>query len=180
MADSDALLPVRLIHNRAASPDDDDLVFKPTGVTSSSTHAIDISLHDESGNAYSGTNPLPVTLEASEGTEVCDYNTTAAVAKDATANHDYTVTAAKTFYGSSAWVSASGKIKVEFQVETAPAAGTYNTEFVAFNSVSNPNIELPLDKICGVQVATAIVRIAITNIDNQAQDVYSTLAGIES
>ncbi len=182
MADIDSKLPIRQIHNRAASPDDDDLVFTPTGVqgtADNTVHAMDISLFDENGDAYSGANPLPVTMDASEGDEICDYQTTAALAKDASADHDYAVTAAKTFIGERLWASASGKIKVELKVETAPASATFNTIFVAFNSTASPNIDISLDKICGEQVASADLRVSITNIDNQAQDVYSTLVGIE-
>lgn len=140
--------------------------------------ALDISLHDEDGEAYSANNPLPVTFEESEGVEVVDYNTSAAVAKDATVTHDYTVTALKKLIGEEAWVSGSGKLKAEIQLETAAAAGTYNTIFTAFNSTANPNVRIPLEKIVS-QAAGAIVRIEITNRDNQPQDVYSTLLAVE-
>jgi hypothetical protein len=142
--------------------------------------ALDISLHDENGEAYSGTNPLAVTLEASEGSEICDYDTAAAVVKDATDNHDYTVSGAVSFVGQRIWASASGKMKIEVQLETAAASGIFNTFAVAFNSTSNPNIDMPLDKICGAQVTGAIIRIIRTNLDNQAQDLYSTIMGIEA
>ena len=166
---------------RSANNDRTDQTEHLTSVEDSggTVRALDMSLHDEDGEAYSLTNPLPVAISESEGDEVCDYNTSAAVVKDASVNHDYTVTAATTFIGSRIWASGSGKMKVEVQLETAPAAGTYNTAFVAFNSTSNPNIDIPLDKICAKQVAGAIVRIVMTNRDNQAQDLYSTLVGIE-
>ena len=141
--------------------------------------AMDMSLHDEDGEAYTANNPLPVAISEFEGDEVCDYQTSASVASDASVNHDYAVTAAKTFIGSRVWVSGSGKLKVEVQLEDGPAAGTYTTKFVGFNSTSNPNVNIPLDKICGKQVATANVRLIITNRDNQPQDLYSTLVGIE-
>lgn len=142
--------------------------------------ALDISLHDEAGEPYSGSNPLPVTLEASEGTEKCDYNTAASVASDATSNHDYTVGGGVSFVGHRIWASASGKMKIEVQLETAAASGVFNTFAVAFNSTANPNIDLPLDKICGAQVTGAIVRVIRTNLDNQPQDLYSTIVGIEA
>jgi hypothetical protein len=140
--------------------------------------ALDMSLHDESGEAYTSNNPLPVTFEESENTEIVDYNTTAAVAKDAVVTHDYTTTALMKLIGEEAWVSGSGKLKAEIQIETAAASDTYNTVFTAFNSTANPNIRIPLEKIV-TQVAGAKVRIEITNRDNQAQDVYSTLLAIE-
>ncbi len=117
-------------------------------------------------------NPVPVEMVSDQaGDEICDYNTSSAVAKDASVNHDYTVTAAKTFLGEQVWVSGSGKLKVEVLVNAV-------SKFVGFNSTSMPNIEIPLKKICKAN-ATEVIRITITNRDNQAQDVYSTLLGLE-
>lgn len=129
-------------------------------------------LFDEAGSAFSLTNPLPVEMVSdASGDEICDYNTTAAVAKNASTNHDYTVTAAKTFLAHSIWASGSGKIKVEVLSNGV-------TIFVGFNSTANPNIEIPIGKMCKT-AATQVVRITITNLDNQAQDLYSTLTGLE-
>lgn len=135
-------------------------------------------LRDDSGNPF-GTEANPVyTAQAEDpGAEVEDYQTTATVAKDATANHDYTVTAAKTFKGIQLVVSASGEFKVELQKETAPASGIYDTIYTGFKQAADPSYILPLYKIFK-QVATANIRVAITNRDN-AQDLYSTLVGIE-
>lgn len=139
---------------------------------------LDVSLHDEAGQYYDADNPLPVTLEESEGDEINDYQTSASVPKNNSVTHDYTVTAGKTFVGDQAWITGSGKLKVEVQVETGVGAGTYDTKFVAFNSTANPNIEIPLLKRCKV-AAGVKVRIELTNRDNQPQDVYSTLTGVE-
>lgn len=63
-------------------------------------------LFDENGAAYTPANPLPVQIEANvSGDDVCDYQTSAAVAKDASVNHDYTVSVGKTFLGEEAWIS---------------------------------------------------------------------------
>lgn len=133
--------------------------------------SVQANLFDEAGVAFSETNPLPVNVvEVSEGDEVSDYQTSAAVAKNASVNHDYTVTAAKTFIGEMAWISGSGKLKAELLVN-----GT--SKFVGFNSTANPNIEIPLKKII-TGAATQVIRLTITNRDN-AQDVYSTLLGKE-
>jgi len=136
------------------------------------TDSVQANLFDETGTAFSGTNPLPVEMVSDQaGDEVCDYNTTAAVAKDASTNHDYVVTAAKTLLAESVWASGSGKMKVEVL-----SNGT--TIFVGFNSTANPNIDIPIKKICKT-AATQTFRITITNLDNQAQDLYSTLTGLE-
>lgn len=135
--------------------------------------AVAAHLFDETGTAYSAANPLAVEMVSDQlGDEICDFNTTAALAKDAsTTTHTYTVTAAKTFLAESVWASASGKIKVEVLSNGALI-------YVGFNSTANPNIDIPIKKICKT-AATQIVLITITNLDNQAQDVYSTLTGLE-
>lgn len=139
---------------------------------SAATDSVSAHLKDEAGVAFSAANPLPVVIASdAEGDEICDYKTTASVASDATVNHDYTVTAAKTFLGEEAWASASGEIKVELLVNGA-------VKFVGFSSASNKNVRIPLKKILKGQ-ATEAIRIAITNLENQAQDVYSTLLGLE-
>lgn len=137
-----------------------------------SADVVQANLFDEAGVAFSEANPLHVEVISDQhGDEVCDFNTSSAVAKNASVNHDYTVTAAKTFLSEQVWVSGSGKLKAEILINGAIV-------FVGFNSTSNPNIEIPMGKICKAG-ATEIVRVTITNRDQQAQDVYSTLTGLE-
>lgn len=134
--------------------------------------SVQANLFDSTGTAFSATNPLFTSAVSDQaGDEICDYNTSAAVAKNASVNHDYTVAAAKTFLAESVWITGSGKIKVE-------VLSNGSTIFVGFNSTANPNIDIPIKKICKT-AATQVVRITITNLDNQAQDVYSTLTGLE-
>jgi len=111
-------------------------------------------------------------VDSVAGNEVCDYQTSSSVAKNASVNHDYTVTGGTTFSGEEAWISGSGKLKVELLVDGA-------TKFVGFNSTSNPNIRIPLEKLLKAGAAE-VVRMTITNRDNQPQDVYSTLLGEEN
>jgi len=163
---------------RAVTPGDADQVEKLTAITSNDVHALDVALHDEDGNAFSASNPLPVTFVDSEGTEVNNYNTGAALAAGATSNHDYTVTAATTLKLSQIWASASGKMRIEVSIETAPASGVFVSRFVGFNSTSQPNIRIPVNE--NIEVAAGVkVRVARKNNDNQAQDVYSTISGHE-
>lgn len=129
------------------------------------------------GSAVSATNPLPVYLQDG-GTSVNNYNTASAIAAAATSNHDYTVTTAKTLHLSQFHASASGKLKIECQIETGAATGIFNTIFVGFNSTSSPNIDITLS--AETQVAAGVrVRIIRTNLDLAAQDVYSTTSGHE-
>lgn len=141
----------------------------------------DLSASQDNVAISDGTDTLAVNTDGSinvnvldqiPGTEVCEYNTSTSVAKNASVNHDYTVTAATTFFGSQAWVSGSGKLKAQLLVDSV-------VKFVGFNSTANPNIEIPLQKLV-TAAAGEVVRITITNLDKQPQDLYSTLLGEES
>jgi hypothetical protein len=131
------------------------------------------------GAAVSATNPVPVTISTTvAGTPIQNYNTASSLAVGATSNHDYTVTAAKTFNFQRIWASASGKLKVEVQIETGAATGVFNTRFVGFNSTGTPNIDITV--VSEVPVAAGVrVRVIRTNKDVLAQDVYSTIEGTE-
>jgi hypothetical protein len=112
------------------------------------------------------------------GCEIVDFQTSACIAKNASVNHDYTVTACTTFFGEELWVSGSGKLKVEASLQSACCACVYNTVFVGFNSTATPNIRIPLERMVK-QTSGLAVRLTITNKDG-TQDVYSTLTGVES
>lgn len=109
------------------------------------------------------------------GTEVVDFNTAAALASAATSNHDLVFATASKLY--QVLASASGKLKIEVQVETGAATGVFVTKAVAFNSTATPNIDINLSKYAAIPLG-AKVRIIRTNKDNQSQDVYSTIVGI--
>ena len=163
---------------RNATPSDTTQTQRITSVTNSTKRLLDVSMHDEDGAAYSTSNPLPVTSVDSEGDEINDHKAAAAIAKDATDDHDYTVTALKTLKLTQVECSGSGKIKVEIKVESGVGTGTFLTKFVQFNSTSNPNTKLTLRE--AITVAAGVkVRVAITNRDNQSQDLYSTISGHE-
>lgn len=131
------------------------------------------------GADVSPSNPVPVTISIdSPGSEIDAYNTASAVAAGATSNHDYTVTAGKTLLLSQIEASASGKMKIEVQIETGVASGVFTTRFVQFNSTSNPNMSLKIGPVIAV-AAGVRVRVIRTNKDLLAQDVYSTICGQE-
>lgn len=109
------------------------------------------------------------------GTEVVNYDTTAAVAAGATDNHDLVFATASRLY--QVLATASGKLKVEVQIETAASSGVFNTVAVRFNSTATPDCDMTLSKYAVIP-AGARVRVIRTNKDNQAQDVYSTIVGI--
>lgn len=115
---------------------------------------------------------INVVMQEDVGTEVVNYDTSSAIAGGASDNHDYTVTSGGKLFQILA--SASGKLKIEVQIETGSATNTFNTKAVAFNSTANPNIDLNLAKYASIPTG-ARVRVIRTNKDNQAQDVYSTI-----
>lgn len=168
-----------IAHTRSATPGDSTQNKRVTSVTGSGNReALDVAITDESGAPFTESNPLPVTMVDSEGSEVNDYNTSSALAAAGTSNHDYTVTVAKTLKLTEIWAAGSGKLKIEVQTETGVATGTFNTKFVGFNSTSFPNIQLPISE--AITVAAGVrVRVIRTNKDNQPQDVYTTICGHE-
>jgi hypothetical protein len=170
-----------IAHVRATTPADTDQTIRLTGkngTVDTTVWALDVSMHDQNGNAYTTSNPFPVYSVDSVGTPINNYQTSAAVAAGGTVNLDYTVTALKTLHLNGVWASASGKMKLEVKVETGVGTGTYVTKYVGFNSTATPNIEVDIKN--AILVAAGVkVRLTITNRDNQPMDVYSTLEGFE-
>lgn len=174
--------------NIAISDGTDTLAVNADGSINSVVTATDLDIRDlthvsDSVKVGDGTDFLAVNsdgsinvvIEENPGTEVVNYDTSAAVAGGATDNHDYTST---NFLLQGFYASASGKLKAELQIETGAATNVFNTYAVQFNSTANPNMEFMLKSAFQVP-AGARVRVIRTNRDNQAQDVYSTILGIE-
>jgi hypothetical protein len=165
-------------HVRNATPGDSHQTVRVTGVSNGTVHALDVALHDEDGAAYSLSNPMPVTIVPvpGEGTEIHSFDAGSGdVAAGATANHDYVCSADSLI--NKVWASASGKIKVEVQIN-ALGAGSFVTKAVAFNSTSNPNIEINFTPVLDV-ANTDVIRIVLTNLDKQPFAIYTTLLGIQ-
>ena len=129
------------------------------------------------GANVSGANPVPVTITgATTGTEVLDFDTAASVAAAATTTHTYTPTAASTLTLQHVAAAGSGKIKVEISLGTT---GAEVLKVVLFNSTANPNVDYVF--AAPQQLAdTESVKVVITNLDKQPQDLYSTIEGFES
>ncbi len=110
-----------------------------------------------------------------DGAEVVDYGSSLAVAAAATANFDYVVTDTKTFKGSFVTVGARGAAKIEI--------GTWDgTTFTVLKTVFqqpavNTPIAIPAVTLLGD--ATAAIRVAVTNNDKAASDLYCTIEGAE-
>jgi hypothetical protein len=148
------------------------------GATTAQVLRVASNLYDSTGTPYSATNPLPVTVDTVSGTAVDDYKDASSIAAAASDNHDYTVTTGKTLYFDQVICAASGKAKLQLAVETGVATGVFTTKFVQFNSTANTNIVVTLEDAIAV-AAGVRVRATLTNLDKQAQDLYSTICGHE-
>lgn len=124
-------------------------------------------------NADGSINVVP---QEDPGTEVVNYSVGVAIAGAASSNHDLVFTSASKLY--QVLSSASGKLKVEVQIETGSATNVFNTICVRFNSTATPDCDMTLTKYATIP-AGARVRVIRTNKDNQAQDLYSTIVAIE-
>jgi hypothetical protein len=163
--------------DRAAVKDKTTMNKRPSAVDGQDdVTALDVAIRHSDGDRISEEQPLPVYQTESPGDEIDDYDNAAAVAEDASANHDYTVSAAKTLKEVKASGSSTGFAAFELQVETAAASGVFNTVMKKFNSVSNPNVEFSYKKRVETGV---IVRLVKTNCDDDDTDLHSQIQGIE-
>ena len=94
--------------------------------------------------------------------------------KNNSANHDYTTV--NQFKNLEVDCSGSGYARFELQVETGPATGVFSTVMVKFNSTAQPNLKLAYNKLVA---SGLIVRVVKTNVDNQSQNLYSQITGLE-
>jgi hypothetical protein len=147
------------------------------GAPNTAANAWPISITN-GGAANSATNPVFVTMDTTPGTSINDFKTAVAIAAAGSDNHDYTVTAGKTFYFNQAESSASGKAKMHVEIETGVATGVFTSRFVQFNSTANPNMHVSLND--PIIVAAGVrVRLVMDNKDLVAEDIYSTISGFE-
>jgi hypothetical protein len=136
-----------------------------------------IRLFDEDNIAYSSNNPLPVTIEESEGAEIHDYDQAVEVLKSGgTSEHNFTP--ASEFLLSRVLFAGSGRMKVELQVETGVGTGIFETVAVGFSSTAKLSDAIELEKTKKV-ASGVIVKVIKTNLDNSDQDLYSTIIGVE-
>ena len=142
-----------------------------------------VRLFDEDNLAYTSNNPLPVSIEESEGVEIHDFNEAVDVARRVgntvtTENHDYTVSSGKTLLLEKFLASGSGRFKAELQIETGVAADTWDTKAVLLSSTASPSQEADLKR--SISVPTGVrVRVVKSNLDNDEQSLYSTIIGVE-
>lgn len=169
-------------HDENATPDETHQNLRITASRTGTKTGMHVALLDEDSVPYSDTNPVPVAITENEGAEIHDFDQASAVAKDATADHDYVVAngVSVLLYGYRA--SGSGKVKAELQIGDGAVAEVFATKDVSFNSTATPNVSgdffrVPI-KVVGTANGTTI-KLIKTNRDNQAQDLYSTFIIVE-
>lgn len=168
-----------IVSDRDASPSESTMNKRPTAVSGDSDKvALDVAISLSNGNNITEDSPLPVYVTESVGDEIIDFNEAVDIVKNSTSNHDYTVSALKELRFLNVEASASGKAKFELQVETAASSGVFNTIGVQFNSTSNPNVKFNVKRPATIATGV-VVRLVKTNLDNQAQSIYSTINGVE-
>lgn len=161
---------------RAASPALSDMLKRITAISNGTVHAMDISLHDENGAAYSYSNPLNVVVAESSGTELQDYfEDVSDVAVGGTHVHTYTVPSLKTLKLDQILSAGSGRAKI--LIETSQDGTTFTKLATRFNSTANPNCDTTLSRIVSIPAAGK-VRVTMTNLDESAFTMYSTIIGV--
>ena len=169
-----------IAHVRNATPDDTHQTNRVTSIQNSTVIALDVSMHDEAGAAYSEDNPLPVTQVGigDAAPQVHDFQRTDDVVRNATTDHIYTVTAGKILHLLEWKIIGSGKIKGELFIETGVATDTYTLVDVDFNSTSSPSEITEYMK--EFEVAAGVrVKITLTNRDWCTFDIFSFINGYE-
>jgi hypothetical protein len=148
-----------------------------TDLDSLAGNAIDLG----AGNAGSATQrviiasdqpAIPVDISgSSDKTNVVDFDQSTATAAAATKSHSFTPAANTYFTGFSA--SGSGQARMEVKWGVTASETTKN---VQFSTKGNLNMKFELsDPVLLTSSDTVIIE--VTNTDNQAQDLYSTIEG---
>jgi hypothetical protein len=166
-----------VVHNRATTPSDSDLVKRVTGVSDGTVHCADVSLHDEDGKPYSKTNPIHVEMAPASGERIRNFLENVDVAKDGSVQHNYTV-AAYALDLSRVECSSSGKAKFTLQISLDGLA--FNTIGVMFNSTANPNCVFDLGAAPNVVPVGGVVRLIKVNRDHDVCSMYSTIVGVKT
>lgn len=136
---------------------------------------VNAHISDATGTAFSQSNPLPVSFsDAIAGaTEVLDFKATTDTPATNSDTHNYTPASGKILTLQKIIASGSGKIKVEILLGTT---GAEALKIVLFNSTSNPNVEYAFGSPQKI-LDTQSVKVTVTNLDKQAQNLYSTIEG---
>lgn len=164
------------IRDLAFATDKVDVSGSSVSVTATDLDIRDLSAATDSVAIKNGSNQLAVNSDGSinaqitkkNGTSsIADFNQATAVAAASSNTHTFTSTG--NFNLEQVEASGSGKMKIEVQVNSV-------TKAVMFNSTANPNMSLHLEQPI-LATTGQTVTVIRTNLDNQAQNLYSTIIG---
>lgn len=169
--------------NTAELPGEADQNKRPTAVAydngvDETVICADVAIRDEDGVPYSKDNPMPVSIEESEGEEILLHLESAAkITKNNSDEQEYT--AVGEFELEQWGISASGYMKGELFLEDGVGAGTFTSKGVIFNSTAQPNAQLLYKR--ALKVAAGVkIKIERTALDNQSLALYSFMNGLEN
>lgn len=173
--------------NTAETPTEVDQLLRPTGVTydngvDETIVAQDVAIRDENGVPYSKDNPMPVTIEESEGDETHDYFEHVDVVSDGgTSVRNYSVPNGKTFLLDQVLCDGSLAHKLQVEIGDGAVSETFTTLSQRFASEANDNADMVLKrpkKVVGTANSTTI-RLTVTNRDKHDDvSIYTTLVGL--
>jgi hypothetical protein len=126
--------------------------------------------------ANSAGNPIYVQSAVAAITgAICDY-ATATVTANSTSNHDYTVVTSMLVKSVSFACSGGGKV----ELKVGPVASLVS-KWVGFIPTQGGEVKMVFDPpILVPTTSTGTVRLAMTNRQNQSQDLYSTIVGVDA
>lgn len=132
-------------------------------------------LRDDAGDAFgTSSNPVFVAQGDNSNVEIHDFDEGVDIAKDASDDHLYSP--ANNTKVKSLHLSASGLAK--FEVKFGPTAGQV-LKYVYFNSASKPSLDVQFPAPIELAGGADSLTVTRTNLDNQAQSLYSTVNGQE-
>ncbi len=161
-------IPITIASNQSAVASN---ITQIGGATQSATNPLFVELTNGTA-AISESNPLPVTSSpASTGTPILSYTDSASIAVGSSATQTTTAGGTNGLYLQSITVSGSGKFKATVAINAV-------TKFAVFNSTAQPSVTIPIPNNFLCPTGDTVV-ITMTNNDLLAQDLYSTVVGIQ-
>ena len=172
-----------IVSSRTATPGDTTQTIRATGIqgsTDTTKWSQDVAIQDSNGNAFTTTNPLPITIvDAASGVTIINSEVDALnIAAGSSSNMDYTITASKTL--SLKYVMCSGSGRMRFELQTSTDGVTFSRLMVKYNSTSMPNVDFDLSNNYKMVTGSGSkIRIVALNLDHQPFDAHTLFSGSE-
>jgi hypothetical protein len=167
--------------SRTATPSDSTQTNRVTSITNSSTHSLDVAIHDSAGLDITPTNPLPVTIisEPSGSTDVHSPQQSLAVPAGTSVNLDYAITSSKTLALRS--VMCGSSVRARYELQFSSDGVTFTRLMVKESSTAEAHLVFDLSMVSKkVTGSGSKIRIIAKNADNQAADIFALFIGTET